>query len=204
MLELFTNIYIIPPEIVEGWENSNGPFQVINAIFFPFPFPACQGGSPAPHVGRWEAAGLAKAAAQWGPAASGSSFHPRQLCGTLEGKSPAAAAQLGLGETLSMERGGTGRVLAARRGHSQLRGRRLLWKWFLPPAVSTSSLQWRTELFPLSACFCPAPAVLHPLLRWFGDGSRGGLRSLAPLEGLGWEKLPHSTPGLHTPTQSHA
>lgn len=120
------------------------------------------------------------------------------------GKAPRLQPSLAWGETLSMERGGTGRVLAARRGHSQLRGRRLLWKWFLPPAVSTSSLQWRTELFPLSACSCPAPAVLHPLLRWFGDGSRGGLRSLAPLEGLGWEKLPHSTPGLHTPTQSHA
>lgn len=42
-----TKIYIIPPEIIEGWENSNGPLQVINPIFFPFPFPACQGGSPA-------------------------------------------------------------------------------------------------------------------------------------------------------------
>lgn len=178
-LELFTNIYIIPPEIVEGWENSNGPFQVINAIFFPFPFPACQGGSPAPHVGHWEAAGLAKAAAQWGPAASGSSFHPRQLCGTLEGKSPAAAAQLGLG----------GNAEHGERGHRTRPGRQTRT---LPAQREKVAL----EMVSTPSCIHKQPAMkdgVIPLVCLLLPGScrapsaapviRGRLPGRAPLAG---------------------
>lgn len=62
-LEWLTKIYRIPPKIVEGWENSNGPLQVIDPLFFPFPSQLAKE-APGSRVGHLEAAGPVKAMAQ--------------------------------------------------------------------------------------------------------------------------------------------
>lgn len=81
---------------------------------------------------------------------------------------------------------------------------------------SCSGNGFSPQLYPQAACNqgrgylprLPAPARLLPC-SISGSGDLGtapgaGLRSLAPLEGSGWEKLRHSAPGLRPRTPAHS
>lgn len=195
-------------EIIESWENSNGPLQVINPIFFPFSFPSLPRRLPSIPCGSFRGC---RAMAQRGPAASGTAASTLDSCVkesacTFGGEKPCGRTPAWLG----------GRCWAWREGAEDA-------SW--PPDEDTPSAEgegcsgnrFSPQLQPQAVrnqvrgylpCLPASPRLLPCLISRSGDletAPETRLRSLTPLEGLGWrpesrKKLRNSAPGFRRRT----